>query len=355
MAESDQSVAGQSNPFKSEGLARGWPDGTRELAADVFKFSPEELRGQGRLGDLSFDEAPEQVMAIKDVLGELALEPWDELPQSFASELQGKIEEVKNKLDQIVELSATSENPGQKRERFASQLAEMQRWFTGEAKAHARRAWTARILDELSPTAISTSDFQALSSELDEVRGQAERLNRELDSRQEALAQVREGAGDSASHELAQAFRDRAEGHKRTAERWLKALVAAGPLAVIGAIGTFLLLKPNDGGSTSPNHFAALGLGLFIFGVLAYGIRVCAQNYRVNRHLEAVAMSRATAIATFQRLVASVEDAEIRSAVAIALAQAIFSTEETGLVDGSGDHVTLVERAILPNLPKSAG
>jgi hypothetical protein len=98
-----------------------------------------------------------------------------------------------------------------------------------------------------------------------------------------------------------------------------------------------------------------LGLGLFIFGVLAYGIRVCAQNYRVNRHLEAVAMSRATAIATFQRLVASVEDAEIRSAVAIALAQAIFSTEETGLVDGSGDHVTLVERAILPNLPKSPG
>lgn len=60
------------------------------------------------MGDLSFDEAPEQVMAIKDVLGELALEPWDELPQSFASELQGKIEEVKNKLDQIVELSATA-------------------------------------------------------------------------------------------------------------------------------------------------------------------------------------------------------------------------------------------------------
>jgi hypothetical protein len=32
----------------------------------------------------------------------------------------------------------------------------------------------------------------------------------------------------------------------------------------------------------------------------------------------------------------------------------LFSYEETGLVDGSGDHVTLVERAVVPNLPKGS-
>jgi hypothetical protein len=75
----------------------------------------------------------------------------------------------------------------------------------------------------------------------------------------------------------------------------------------------------------------------------------------VNRHLEAVARSKAAAISTFQRLVSSVEDADVKSAVTLTLAQAVFTPEETGLVDGSGDHVTLVERAVLPTVARSTG
>jgi hypothetical protein len=37
--------------------------------------------------------------------------------------------------------------------------------------------------------------------------------------------------------------------------------------------------------------------------------------------------------------------------VTLTLAQAIFTVEETGLTDASGDHVTLVERAVIPSLP----
>jgi hypothetical protein len=119
--------------------------------------------------------------------------------------------------------------------------------------------------------------------------------------------------------------------------------------AVVGAVATFLALRP-ERGNKDPADFAALGLGLFIIGLLVFAVRVCAQNYRVNRHLQAVAKSKAAALSTFKRLVTSIEEQEIRSAVGLALAQAVFATEATGLVDSSGDHVTLVERALVPRI-----
>jgi hypothetical protein len=82
---------------------------------------------------------------------------------------------------------------------------------------------------------------------------------------------------------------------------------------------------------------------------------VCAQNYRVNRHQESIADSKAAALRTFGRLVTSVEEAEVRSAVTLTVSQAVFTPEETGLVDGSGDQVTLVERAVVPRLTGSGG
>jgi hypothetical protein len=143
-----------------------------------------------------------------------------------------------------------------------------------------------------------------------------------------------------------------AEQYEDVATKWLWTLIASVPIAAGLALVTFFALRP-DSGSKDVHDFAGLGFGLFVLGLLAFGIRICAQNFRVNRHLATVARSKQASISTFQRMVASVSDDELRSAVTLTLAQSIFAVEETGLVDGSGDHVTLVERAVIPNLPKA--
>lgn len=342
------------NPFKEIGIAEDWPEGTSNAAGKIFEYDLDELRGRNRLGDLAFNEVPDILMSIRATLDDLAYEHWGELPGGFADALTTKVEEICSKLDQIVELSATSENAANKRERFVNQLREMDDWLRKEGKPLAVEARVMRALENQSITGASQEEenLKEIKQEIARLRSLASKINQELDSRQEAVDQARADAGESAGEELGEVFNARANSHKATAERWLVALAVSGPLAVGFAILTFVWLRP-DQGSHDAHDFAGVGLAIFILGILAFAIRICAQNYRVNRHLEAVAHSRASAIATFQRLAASASDPEIRSAVTLTLAQSIFATEDTGLTDGSGDHVTLVERAAVPLFTKS--
>jgi hypothetical protein len=347
----DESI---NTPFDEDGLAEGWPDAVRNTGAKLFAYDLDEVRGRDRLGDLAFNEVPDLVTSIRATLGDLAHEPWEELPSELANALTEKVEAVCSKLDQMVELSATSENAANKRNRFVQQLSEMDNWLRKEIRPQAVQARVKRALADQAVADSPDKDMEAVRESLSQLHAEASAINKELDSRKEALDQARADAGESAGEELAEVFSSRANCHKNTAERWLVALVLSGPLAVGFAVLTFFWLRP-DQGSNDPHDFAGIGLAIFILGVLAFGIRICAQNYRVNRHLEAVARSRASAISTFQRLAASASDPEIRSAVTLTLAQSIFATEDTGLVDGSGDHVTLVERAAVPLLSRSDG
>lgn len=89
---------------------------------------------------------------------------------------------------------------------------------------------------------------------------------------------------------------------------------------------------PGKDSAISAGGVGQLALLVLVIGLAVYGVRVCAQGYRSNRHLQAVAESKAAAMSTFTRLSSSIAEEEIRATVALALAQAVFATEDTGLV-----------------------
>jgi hypothetical protein len=195
-------------------------------------------------------------------------------------------------------------------------------------------------------------DPAPLRKEYGELQQQLSDLKQDLATASDAVSAARKTAGNSAAHELEGVFEERANEYDETAKKWLQALTFGVPIAALIALGAFEALRP-DSGAKDAHDFAGLGFWLFLVGLLAFGIRVCAQNFRVNRHLATVARSKQSSISTFKRLVTSVAEEELRAAVTLTLAQSIFAVEETGLVDGSGDHVTLIERAVIPNLPKT--
>lgn len=330
-----------------------WPDDVRLLCARLFHYDAEVIRGRDRLGDLSFDEAPGQLETIRQIVKDLSLERWDELPPNLANGgLLGQLQEVCNVLDSMTELSSTSETPGERREQFSSRLSELLIWFRQEVAPRAVNSKIQRFVGDGFGGQFDTANSERLRSEYDELSSRLGKLKAELDSSQEAVSQARAEAGDSASKELEAVYRTRSVEYATTATKWLVALVVAVPIAAALAIVIFNRVRPNES-AHSPHDYAALGLGLFLLGLIAFGVRICAQNFRVNKHLSTVARSKQSAISTFQRLSASVADDDVRSAVTLTLAQSIFAVEETGLVDGSGDHVTLIERAVVPNLPKA--
>ena len=50
----------------------------------------------------------------------------------------------------------------------------------------------------------------------------------------------------------------------------------------------------------------------------------------------------------------SSSEREVRNAIAVVLAQAVFSSDETGFVDSSNDHITLIER-VASGIPRPSG
>ncbi|MGC1166110.1 MAG: hypothetical protein WA862_08375 [Solirubrobacterales bacterium] len=334
------------------GFAPGWPD---EVVAEVrrfFSFDLDEVRGRSRLGALAFEDAPGTIEEVRGVVRDLALEPWDEIPQP--GDLQGQLTALNGVLDEMQQLSADHENAGAEKQRLDDRLRELRTWFRDVARPWARRALIDRRLAERPTGAPETGQVADMHDAFESLRQEAADLRRELEARRDLVGEFRDAARESAGQELAGVFLARAKDCRGAASGWLKALVVASLVSIAGAIVTFDAVRPEKG-ANDPHDLAALGLGLFILGILAFGVRICAQNYRVNRHLEAIARSKAAAISTFQRLVSSVEDADVKSAVTLTLAQAVFTPEETGLVDGSGDHVTLVERAVLPTVARTTG
>lgn len=332
-------------------FAPSWPEEVREACARFFAFKDEDIRGQSRLGALEFSDAPQRVDQIRNIVRNLALEPWGEIPPNIG--LISNLNELIEILNQMVALSSNSENASATRDELNNRLNASLEWFQQTAAPLAFNAKIDRRLQERPDGALGQeADLSALEASAKELKAQQEKLRHELESQSEAVGQARAAAGDSASEELSEVFKERSDAYADAANKWLIALCIAAPIAVGLAVLTFQLLGP-DSNAQDAHDFASLGLGLFILGLLAFGIRVCAQNFRVNRHLAAVARSKQSSISTFQRLAASVADEDIRSAVTLTLAQSIFAVEDTGLVDGSGDHVTLVERAVLPNIPGS--
>lgn len=333
-------------------LPSDWPEDVITEIRRLLGFDLDEVQGRERLGALAFNQAPAVVEEIRGIVRDLALEPWDEIPAP--GDLQSNISELNRFLGEMLELSSDADNAAGEKQRLDERISEQKTWFRNQARPWARRAFIDQRLAERPDSAPEAEQLEEMRKTLGSLRKEADEVRRELESRRDLVNQFRDAARESAGQELSGVFLGRANDCRNAATRWLKALAVASVVAVIGAIVTFDKVRPDEG-AHDPHDYAALGLGVFILGIFAFAVRVCAQNYRVNRHLEAVARSKAAAISTFQRLVTSAEDEEVKSAVTLTLAQAIFTTEETGLVDGSGDHVTLVERAIVPAVSRSTG
>jgi hypothetical protein len=117
--------------------------------------------------------------------------------------------------------------------------------------------------------------------------------------------------------------------------------------AIVGGVVVVVVTHP-ESDATNGEIVSALAIHLLVSGILLHLVRITSLQFRVHRHLEAVAHSKAAALSTFNRIVAGPTEADVRTAIAQVLAQAVFKTDETGFIDAAAQHVTLIERVVRP-------
>ncbi|HYX85497.1 MAG TPA: hypothetical protein VE777_11055 [Gaiellales bacterium] len=177
-----------------------------------------------------------------------------------------------------------------------------------------------------------------LAATLDQLRAEVGRLAPLAEAQREVVREI-------AVEEFSEAYRRDADGHARSWRAWLFALGGSGVLALIAGLYVVHEFDPPTD-ATNAQIASAVVRDVLVVGILLYMVRVAAHQFRVHRHLEAVARSKAAALQTFNRLVTGQTDPEVRSAMAITLCQAVFASGNTGFIDASADQITVIERVM---------
>jgi hypothetical protein len=192
--------------------------------------------------------------------------------------------------------------------------------------------------------ALADLDQQIVEAQAAVQAAQVRELQAEVARLAPLVDAQRQAVGESGAADLGKDYLTQATGHAEAWKRWGIALV----LAIAAAIAfSLLLFQSEDRTDDKLTNGAVIEIArdLLIVGLLIYLVRLASLQFRVHRHLEAVARNKAAALSTFTRMVAVGSEPEIRDSLSVVLAQAVFTSDETGFVDATGDHVTLIERA----------
>jgi hypothetical protein len=345
-------LAGPMTAEREEPAPRPHSDSwTLQHAVDeLFDIHPESARGVDRLGRLAFDDAPAQLKHLRTILTELAREEWHRLPVQLRAGIEGQLIAVLDTFSEMSKLSSDAHDAAAAREDLAQRLTAHTEWFSSEVWPHCvtARVEAALLSREAGEAGAETRErLRAIRDDLNRLDDERARLAEAIKLMQPVVDAQREVVVASGVEQLGVSYVAEATKHRESWTLWLKWLIASVVIAVIGGVVAVVAAHPDEDAGNG-EIISALAVELLIIGLLLYVVRMASLQFRVHRHLETVATNKANALATFNRMVAGQTEADVRVAVAGLLAQAVFSSDESGFIDASADHVTLIERVVGP-------
>ncbi len=297
------------------------------------------------LGELSFDRAAGDIVALYGLVQQISEVDPQRLPPTVLANLDATLVEIHKTCVAITSFSPSG-NYGGPTVQFRDQLiqdivANLARWITeaGPVVAYARRR-----LDPQYERSQLASIIQEMSSFADRARANVETSEAEL---REIVSASREAAGSVAVSATAEFFAAESKGYQRGRITWLWiTIVVAAAIAVVlwYSYAGFAAALPSLSLSTSIQlAFAKIA----VFTVAYYVLLVCGRNFFAASHNEAINKRKATALKTFNAFVQASQDPATKDAVLTATTQAIFASDLSGYLfrepERSGGGLQLLE------------
>lgn len=326
-----------------------------ERLVDVIRRTPpEQIRGTERLGALSFgQDSVDDLNEIASTLEDYLLEDRDFRDDNLHVQVEANAEAAWQVLVGMMGLTSSEPDAATNRADLVTRLVSVRDWFRLNVRPRLVNAMIRKRLAEASADplagkpAFDPAEVAATQDAYDDLQRTADELRKQIAAAGPAIEAAREAAGVSGAEDLALAYDDQAKMHHSAWRIWGVGLIVSIVVAIPVSVFVVLWKRP-DGTITDAEVVGRLLLDLFVIGLVLYVVRVCSLQFRVHRHLEVVHRSKAAALKTFARLVAVGSDPAARDAVAVVLAQSVFSSDQSGFIDSTGDHITLIERVVGP-------
>jgi hypothetical protein len=335
--------------------------GLHDQLAKLKAYDPAEVVGERRMGvGMSFAGADTAVRDVAETVEELRLD-WDRLGPTRQSQVATEVSTFVNLIDAVLKMDSskvdttqegtswTPEQVRQQRDAWANEIQRLHLSILDNVRplcvsAPARRAAENYVREETASLSESqVSELRQTFAELKEQAQEFERLRPVVEAQRELL-------GAAGTTRISGHFEEEADAHSTAWKWWLGALVVW--LVVAGIAGVVFIdqtrpMKDATNAQTATHIF----LDLLVIGLLIFVVRILSLQFRAHRHMEIVARNKANALSTFNLLIVGMEP-EVKSAVAAALAQSVFSTDDSIFADASTEHVTILERVLSPGIER---
>jgi hypothetical protein len=331
------------------------PNPVKAAINEIDGESDESLRGHDRLGALAFDEM--DVARLREISSLLSLgmaEDQGYWGGGFRSAFRDKGQEILEAVTKLKALQSDTPNAAAERDEIRNALASHFEWVLEEVQP---RLFDKRIRDHLESarpaTEAEAQRQQELADRNDALQARIDELERKLSGMEPVVEAQRAAAAEETTEELSREYTRQANEHRDAWKLSLKILIGVGTGAIVAGIALLIINRPT-GAKIDGETVARLAIDVYVIGLLLYAVRVASLQFRAHRHLEAKARSKAAALSTFSRFVASGAEPSTRDVVAQTLAQSVFESGDTGFVESGSDQITLIERVIGPAVQRAS-
>lgn len=320
----------------------------------IKSFDPNELVQNKKLGENDFKDAVEPAKRVISLCQRIPDSIVSDLSKGSARALKRSADVTFSRFEEILQFDLEE---GAVKSRRDSLIAALEAGYDS-------------AFDELLPiisfSIADTSDFpqleargraaiQAISDETKEIR---EEISTTLNSANELLEEVRNVAAEEGVLKQAKFFKEEAENHVISANKWLVAAAVSVLILLVYTVAMLLLAQEPFFQNATTYGFLQIAISkVLIFSVLTYAVIACVKNYRSHRHNAVVNKHRQNALMTYRTLSEAGASPEARDTILNHAAAAIYSPVDSGYVSneerGYGTSlpaISLTPRASVPSL-----
>lgn len=304
-------------------------DAVKDKMQGLLSLQPETYARETELGtELNFADAIQTIENVQSLLKNLVHANLSIVPSQYHKKLFDNIQSFHDTLNKINRFSSTQGNPSEERKNILDNLYQNYQTIYN----------TCQHFQSAQSSAIETAEVkqvveQTVAQVAAQAKGDLQEINKLKEQAEQALSGITEQASREGVATEARHFTKEAKQHGENACWWLKAAGGAF-VALLGAAGYFYCFDtPPDSAGIAWNHFiprfSILGLLLFV-NIILVGI------YRAERHNAVVNRHRANALNTFETMTAATLAQDVKDAITLTAASAIYTPQDTGYAKRGG-------------------
>lgn len=294
----------------------------RGKLAEFLAIKQENLISRPQWGDLTFENAREDIDSIYGVVHLLNGLPLEKLPAAAAQQITGALTQALTFIALIDKFSLHEGSPVQNQQEITNNLANVQEQLY--AQTHQWIPFLAYLKGDIPAQldAIAASVLAAESKNGDFHKYLNDRQS-EIDA---AVSAAREASARAGAAHFTKDFLADSKERDKDAKNWLTAAIAAAAVTIIVAVVFFFVTAPDDPYSIVQFTTSKLVILAMLIGITAW----CAGNFRANKHQATVSRHKGHSLQTFQAFVEASDNPVIRDAVLLETTRSIFSHFSTG-------------------------